>query len=84
MASVCRKVYKVFRSWQDFFREKILFSRNTDVVAGMGTQQKKVFWSAMRVVPFLVDAVFGKTVEGYIKTGLFRKGPFGPAVEQSR
>lgn len=84
MASVCREVYKVFRSWQDFFREKILFSRNTDVVAGMGTQQKKVFWSAMRVVPFLVDAVFGKTVEGYIKTGLFRKGPFGPALEQSR
>lgn len=49
---------------QDFFREKILFPRNTDVAAGMGTQQKKVFWSAIHVVPFLVDAVFGKTVGG--------------------
>lgn len=64
MASVCRGVYKVFRSWQDFFREKILFSRNKDVAAGMGTQQKKVFWSVIHVVPFLVDAVFGKTVGG--------------------
>jgi hypothetical protein len=81
---VCQGVYKVFRSWQDFFREKILFSRNTDVAAGMGTQEKKEFWSAMRVAPFLVDAVFGKTVEGRIKTGLFRKSPFGPALEQSR
>ena len=81
---MCQGVYKVFRSWQDFFREKILFSRNTDVAAGMGTQEKKEFWSAIHVVPFLVDAVFWKPVEGRIKTGLFRKGPFGPSLEQSR
>ena len=62
-ASVCQGVYKVFRSWQDFFREKILFSRNTDVAAGMGTQEKKEFWSAMRVAPFLVHAVFGESGE---------------------
>ena len=70
------KYIRFFGLGKIFFREKILFSRNTYVGAGVGTQQKKVFWFAMRVAPSLVDAVFGKTVEGCIKTGLFRKDPF--------